>query len=295
MEPITREEMYLASICGEYDKKVPKPIIRMDYYMAFVAGEYTGKLPNPITRQEMYWDYIARYRSGLGEYYGDASKLPKPITRIDQYLYSICGIGKYTPEPITRVERFLSKVDKAVEMLNPGRNLVLGSDVEYTNSSFAMHEYTLTEQIVLNETYTVTVWGSLGDGKTSFNAYVGTGYGAGGYAQLNNVSDGVYTGILIKTKWMDEAQEKKANKILIYHLPSSVSGVNSTINKIKIEHGEVYNTIWTPAPEDIISTTKKTIPMQPSDNAMMETPEKEERENNTSSDLPDFGFAIPVP
>lgn len=100
MEPITRKEIYLAKLAGEYESEVPAPITRVEKYMAAAAGAYSEELPEPITRQEIYWAHIA----------GVDISVPAPITREEQYLYSICGHSITTPHPITRVEQYLQKL-----------------------------------------------------------------------------------------------------------------------------------------------------------------------------------------
>lgn len=102
MQPITREEMYLAKICKEYTGAVPVPVARMDYYMAAVAGAYSGSLPAPVTRQEMYWSYIAGANRGV----------PNPVTRVDKFLYYLCGRDIDLPTPITREEIYLTKLTR---------------------------------------------------------------------------------------------------------------------------------------------------------------------------------------
>ena len=38
MEPITREEYYLAKIAGTYEGKTPEPVTIEEYYLATMAG-----------------------------------------------------------------------------------------------------------------------------------------------------------------------------------------------------------------------------------------------------------------
>lgn len=76
MEPITREEYYLAKIAGTYKGKTPKPVTRSQYYMAKVAGVWGGSIPAPVTRLEYYWAAIA---NGEGEVF-------PPVTREEHFL-----------------------------------------------------------------------------------------------------------------------------------------------------------------------------------------------------------------
>ena len=45
MEPITREEYYLAKIAGTYKGKTPEPVTIDEYYLATMAGDYSGNTP----------------------------------------------------------------------------------------------------------------------------------------------------------------------------------------------------------------------------------------------------------
>ena len=99
MKPITRTEMYLAYITGEWETLPERQITRVEFYLSAIAGENTT-LPNrPITRVEMYLARIA----------GQSVEIPdKPITRIEMYLAAIAGQGNEVPVPITRVEMYLA-------------------------------------------------------------------------------------------------------------------------------------------------------------------------------------------
>lgn len=102
MEPITRKEMYLAKISGDYSGSVPEPVTRMDYYMAYAAGAYSGPLPRPIVQREFYWAYIC----GVTDI-----NLPDPVTRIDMFLIAIYrNVSDNLSEPITREEQYLSVI-----------------------------------------------------------------------------------------------------------------------------------------------------------------------------------------
>lgn len=139
MEPITRKEMYLATICGDYSGPVPEPVTRMDYYMAYAAGEYSGPLPKPIRQQEFYWAYIC----GATEF-----ELPYPVTRIDMYLAAICGGMILLPEPITREEIYLTKIAKQSQYVvksAAGKTIVLTDSLEAPFEDFHIYGHTTQE------------------------------------------------------------------------------------------------------------------------------------------------------
>lgn len=46
MEPITREEYYLAKIAGTYEGNTPEPVTIEEYYLATMAGDlWQGIIP----------------------------------------------------------------------------------------------------------------------------------------------------------------------------------------------------------------------------------------------------------
>ena len=59
MEPITREEYYLAKIAGTYEGKTPEPVTIEEYYLATMAGDYSGNTPQPVTRLQYYMAKVA--------------------------------------------------------------------------------------------------------------------------------------------------------------------------------------------------------------------------------------------
>jgi hypothetical protein len=58
MEPITREEMYLAAAAG-YDITPPEPITRKEFFLAKLAG-MDVQLPATFSREEMFLDAVAQ-------------------------------------------------------------------------------------------------------------------------------------------------------------------------------------------------------------------------------------------
>ncbi|MGJ9384249.1 phage tail spike protein [Salipaludibacillus sp. CF4.18] len=123
-----------------------------------------------------------------------------------------------------------------------GRNLLLGSNIPITTSSYSVKDYTLTEDLKDGEELTLTIKGELAEGKDYFRAYNSGGSTSFGGNMSTKNPKGLYTTTFL---W-------KANSIneflRIYHMPSSVVE-NSTIEWIKLERGNKA-TDWTPAPED---------------------------------------------
>ena len=108
MEPITREEYYLAKIAGTYKGKTPKPVTIDEYYLATMAGDYSGNTPQPVTRLQYYMAKVAGVWGG---------SIPAPVTRLEYYWAAIAsGEGKVFP-PVTREEHFLVLVADAYSVV----------------------------------------------------------------------------------------------------------------------------------------------------------------------------------
>ena len=108
MEPITREEYYLAKIAGTYEGKTPKPVTNDEYYLATMAGDYSGNTPQPVMRLQYYMAKVAGVWGG---------SIPAPVTRLEYYWAAIAsGEGKVFP-PVTREEHFLVLVADAYSVV----------------------------------------------------------------------------------------------------------------------------------------------------------------------------------
>lgn len=108
MEPITREEYYLAKIAGTYKGKTPEPVTIDEYYLATMAGDYSGNTPQPVTRLQYYMAKVAGVWDG---------SIPAPVTRLEYYWAAIAsGEGKVFP-PVTREEHFLVLVADAYSVV----------------------------------------------------------------------------------------------------------------------------------------------------------------------------------
>lgn len=139
-----------------------------------------------------------------------------------------------------------AEVDTSWEAVNEievgGRNLLLKSNLQVTSTGYPIKSYTMTEKMVLNETYTCTLWGTLGAGKKSFRLYLD-----GGSIRIGDLLDkgnDVY-----QFTFKGKAGTSEVSKLYVYPVDSSVSA-ESTIIKIKLEKGN-KGTDWTPASEDV--------------------------------------------
>lgn len=132
-------------------------------------------------------------------------------------------------------------------------NLLKKSNVVVENANYLIAKYDLAEKPVVGETYTCTIWGSLGKGKTKFGVFNSSGSIYLGY--MDNIKDGVYQRTF---KWANSAKLSdgsifKANdtQLWVYSLYRNVTGVTSTIDRIKLEKGANTNPEWSPHVSEI--------------------------------------------
>lgn len=130
-----------------------------------------------------------------------------------------------------------------------GRNLLLGSGKEVSNSKYEMANYWLTEQISKGTQVTLTIFGELGDDKEMFTIYNSTG-AVGSMAQFSKTD--FVNGKASKTfKWITNLGDAVADNthMVVFSSPKTGTSI-STIHKIKLEYGDI-STEWSPAWEDI--------------------------------------------
>ena len=130
-----------------------------------------------------------------------------------------------------------------------GRNLLLGSGKEVSNSNYNIADYWLTEPISKGTQVTLTIFGELGDDKEMFTIYNSTG-AVGSMVQFSKTD--FVNGKASKTfKWITNIGDAVADNTHMVVFSSPKTGTStSTIHKIKLEYGDI-STEWTPAWEDI--------------------------------------------
>lgn len=130
-----------------------------------------------------------------------------------------------------------------------GRNLLLGSGKEVSNSKYEMADYWLTEPISKGTQVTLTIFGELSDDKEMFTIYNSTG-AVGSMAQFSKTD--FVNGKASKTfKWITNIGDAVADNTHMVVFSSPKTGTStSTIHKIKLEYGDI-STEWSPAWEDI--------------------------------------------
>lgn len=151
-----------------------------------------------------------------------------------------------------------SKIKGEFEGELGGRNYLLKSGEKISNANYNIAKYDLAEKPVVGETYTCTIWGNLAKEKSSFGIYNSSG--SIGFGNLTNIKDGVYQNTF---KWnnstkLSDGSIFKLNdtQLWVYSLYMNVTGVTSSIDKIKLEKGST-GTDWTPAPEDFEDELEK--------------------------------------
>lgn len=130
-----------------------------------------------------------------------------------------------------------------------GKNLLLGSSTEVSNSKYEMADYWLTEPISKGTQVTLTIFGELGDDKEMFTIYNSTG-AVGSMAQFSKTD--FVNGKASKTfKWITNIGDAVADNthMIVFSSPKTDTST-STIHKIKLEYGDI-STEWSPAWEDI--------------------------------------------
>lgn len=130
-----------------------------------------------------------------------------------------------------------------------GKNLLLGSSTEVSNSKYEMANYWLTEPISKGTQVTLTIFGELGVDKEMLTIYNSTG-AVGSMAQFSKAD--FVNGKASKTfKWITNIGDAVADNTHMIVFSSPKTGTStSTIHKIKLEYGDI-STEWTPAWEDI--------------------------------------------
>lgn len=132
-----------------------------------------------------------------------------------------------------------------------GKNLLLGSGKEVSNSNYNIANYWLAEQIPEGAQVTVTIWGELGEDVTSFALYnSGGGAGAGVPTPFLVPVDGKAS-ITFNWNTHDSSSAVSNTHLAIFMYPFGSTPTDiSTIHKIKLEYGDI-STEWSPAWEDI--------------------------------------------
>lgn len=125
-----------------------------------------------------------------------------------------------------------------------GRNLLLGSGKEVSNSNYNIANYWLAEQIPNGAQVTLTLWGEIYQDKTDISIY-----NSGGTVYETKIDKDKIINGKASVTWNWIVGDSSNTFARVYASPNSITGI-STIHKIKLEYGDL-STEWTPAWEDI--------------------------------------------
>lgn len=238
--PVRDNGVYISSLFGGYN-------VNDDNSIWFYIKQDAGILQNSSTQISIYQDLSVNVNAGM-------NYLIPVSDGIDVYTNLISGLSENNTKQLTirtTGDGTKSLMDDGKYRKLPvyGKNLLLGSSTEVSNSKYEMADYWLTEQISKRTQVTLTIFGELGDDKEMFTIYNSTG-AVGSMAQFSKAD--FVNGKASKTfKWITNIGDAVADNTHMVVFSSPKTGTStSTIHKIKLEYGDI-STEWSPAWEDI--------------------------------------------
>lgn len=238
--PVRDNGVYISSLFGGYN-------INGDNSIWFHVKQDMGVLQNSSVQISIYqnltvaitsgMNYLIPVNDGIDVY----TKLSNDFSENDIRQLTIHTTGDGT--------KSLMDDGKYRKLSVYGKNLLLGSSTEVSNSKYEMADYWLTEQISKGTQVTLTIFGELGDDKEMFTIYNSTG-AVGSMAQFSKAD--FVNGKASKTfKWITNIGDAVADNTHMIVFSSPKTGTStSTIHKIKLEYGDI-STEWSPAWKDI--------------------------------------------
>ena len=238
--PVRDNGVYISSLFGGYN-------VNDDNSIWLYIKQDAGILQNFSTQISIYQDLSVNINAGM-------NYLIPVSDGIDVYTNLISGLSENNTKQLTihtTGDGTKSLMDDGKYRKLPvyGRNLLLGSGKEVSNSKYEMADYWLTEPISKGTQVTLTIFGELGDDKEMFTIYNSTG-AVGSMAQFSKAD--FVNGKASKTfKWITNIGNAVADNTHMIVFSSPKTGTStSTIHKIKLEYGDI-STEWSPAWEDI--------------------------------------------
>lgn len=238
--PVRDNGVYISSLFGGYN-------VNDDNSIWFYIKQDAGILQNSSTQISIYQDLSVNVNAGM-------NYLMPVSDGIDVYTNLISGLSENNTKQLTILTtgdgtKSLMDDGKYRKLPVYGKNLLLGSSTEVSNSKYEMADYWLTEQISKGTQVTLTIFGELGDDKEMFTIYNSTG-AVGSMAQFSKAD--FVNGKASKTfKWITNIGDAVADNthMIVFSSPKTGTSI-STIHKIKLEYGDI-STEWSPAWEDI--------------------------------------------
>lgn len=238
--PVRDNGVYISSFFGGYN-------INGDNSIWFHVKQDMGVLQNSSVQISIYQNLTVAITSGM-------NYLIPVNDGIDVYTnlsndFSENDIRQLTIHTTGDGTKSLMDDGKYRKLPVYGKNLLLGSSTEVSNSKYEMADYWLTEPISKGTQVTLTIFGELGDDKEMFTIYNSTG-AVGSMAQFSKAD--FVNGKASKTfKWITNIGDAVADNTHMIVFSSPKTGTStSTIHKIKLEYGDI-STEWSPAWKDI--------------------------------------------
>lgn len=238
--PVRDNGVYISSLFGGYN-------INGDNSIWFHVKQDMGVLQNSSVQISIYQNLTVAITSGMN-YLIPVNDGIDVFTKLSND-FSENDIRQLTIHTTGDGTKSLMDDGKYRKLPVYGKNLLLGSSTEVSNSKYEMADYWLTEQISKGTQVTLTIFGELGDDKEMFTIYNSTG-AVGSMAQFSKAD--FVNGKASKTfKWITNIGDAVADNTHMIVFSSPKTGTStSTIHKIKLEYGDIL-TEWSPAWEDI--------------------------------------------
>lgn len=241
--PVRDNEVYISSLFGGYN-------VNDDNSIWFYIKQDAGILQNSSTQISIYQDLSVNVNAGM-------NYLMPVSDGIDVYTNLVSGLSENNTKQLTihtTGDGTKSLMDDGKYRKLPvyGKNLLLGSGKEVSNSNYNIANYWLTEQIQKGTQVTVTIWGELGEGTTGFALFnSGDAVGAGKPVPIITPTNGKGIATFSWNLVNNSGTVANSTFLNIFSYPYGNKPTNpSTIHKIKLEYGDI-STEWTPAWEDI--------------------------------------------
>lgn len=241
--PVRDNGMYISSLFGGYNINGDNSIwfhIKQDAGILQNSSVQISIYPNLSVNVNVGMNYLIPVSDGIDVYTNLTSGLSENNTKqltihtTGDGTKSLMDDGKYRKLPVY------------------GKNLLLGSGKEVSNSNYNIANYWLTEQIQGGTQVTVTIWGELGEGTTGFALFnSGDAVGAGKPVPIITPTNGKGIATFSWNLINNSGTVANSTFLNIFSYPYGNKPTNpSTIHKIKLEYGDI-STEWSPAWEDI--------------------------------------------
>lgn len=241
--PVRDNGVYTSSIFGGYN-------VNDDNSIWLYIKQDVGILQNSSAQISIYQDLSVNVNAGM-------NYLMPVSDGIDVYTNLVSGLSENNTKQLTihtTGDGTKSLMDDGKYRKLPvyGKNLLLGSGKEVSNSNYNIANYWLTEQIQKGTQVTVTIWGELGEGTTGFALFnSGDAVGAGKPVPIITPTNGKGIATFSWNLINNSGTVANSTFLNIFSYPYGNKPTNpSTIHKIKLEYGGI-STEWSPAWEDI--------------------------------------------